>query len=197
MIYVLILLPICFILTFTMIRRRQRENNKPVIVSDHPSQLHPFNAQQASEERKRTADAETDTSDNLATCSILIIDDQSAIRMLLRELFELEGLTVYEAINGAAAIDTVRSTAIDFILLDLKMPDMDGIEALQGIRRWNEHAQVAMITAFGDPLKMEAAKQLGVQSFFTKPFDIERVKCHVLNSLKKQDCKVEHDPLIE
>ncbi|MBP3963356.1 response regulator [Paenibacillus lignilyticus] len=191
MIYVLILLPICFILTVTLIRRRQHENNKPVMERNHQSQLHQLKTKQTSAEPVRISAVESDSKVNKPICSILIVDDQAAIRMLLRELFELEGMIVYEAINGAAAIETVRTTAIDFILLDLKMPDMDGIEALQGIRRWNEHAQVAMITAFGDPLKMEAAKQLGVQSFFSKPFDIEQVKNRVLNSLKKKDCKAD------
>ncbi|SFS62242.1 response regulator [Paenibacillus sp. BC26] len=191
MIYVLILLPICFILTVTLIRRRQHENNKPVMERNHQSQLLQLKNKQASAEPERISVVESEPKVNKLICSILIVDDQAAIRMLLRELFELEGMIVYEAINGTSAIETVRTTAIDFILLDLKMPDMDGIEALQGIRRWNEHAQVAMITAFGDPLKMEAAKQLGVQSFFTKPFDIEQVKNRVLNSLKKKDCKAE------
>ncbi|MBW7455921.1 response regulator [Paenibacillus sepulcri] len=116
--------------------------------------------------------------------SILIVDDQSAIRRLLRELFELEGLTVYEAPHGRTAIEQVEQNPIDFILLDLKMPDMDGIEALLEIRKFRPTIKVAMITAYGDPDKIDMAKQLGVLAFFTKPFDIELVKRFVMSEMQ-------------
>ena len=115
--------------------------------------------------------------------SVLIVDDQPAIRMLLRELFELEGVTVFEAAHGRMAIEQVRREAIDFILLDLKMPDMDGIDALRQIRSFNNKVKVAMITAYGDPDKLEAARELGTLAFFTKPFDIESVKEFVMSRL--------------
>jgi CheY-like chemotaxis protein len=117
---------------------------------------------------------------------VLIVDDQPAIRLLLRELFELEGVTVYEAPNGRTAIQQVRRNRVDFILLDLKMPDMDGIEALREIRTFNSSVLVAMITAYGDPEKLETAKKLGTLAFFTKPFDIEYVKDFVMVRLKQE-----------
>ncbi|MBW7477526.1 response regulator [Paenibacillus oenotherae] len=115
--------------------------------------------------------------------AILIVDDQAAIRMLLREMFELEGIFVYEAANGMSAIEQVRQNRIDFILLDVKMPDMDGFEALSQIRCFNSEVKVAMITAYGASDRMEQAKQLGTLAFFTKPFDIEIVKSFVLSHL--------------
>lgn len=115
---------------------------------------------------------------------ILIVDDQAAIRMLLCEMFELEGLQVCEASNGRMAIELVRQIPIDFILMDVKMPDMDGFEALSEIRSFNSSVKVAMITAYGDSDKLELAKQLGTLAFFTKPFDIEIVKSLVLSSLR-------------
>lgn len=115
--------------------------------------------------------------------SILIVDDQAAIRMLLCEMFELEGLQVYEACNGRMAIEQVRQNKIDFILMDVKMPDMDGFTALTEIRSFNSEVRVAMITAYGDSDKLDQAKQLGTLAFFTKPFDIEIVKSFVLRNL--------------
>ncbi|CAH1203383.1 Protein-glutamate methylesterase/protein-glutamine glutaminase [Paenibacillus plantiphilus] len=115
---------------------------------------------------------------------ILIVDDQAAIRMLLCEMFELEGLQVCEASNGRMAIELVRQIPIDFILMDVKMPDMDGFETLTEIRSFNSTVKVAMITAYGDSDKLELAKQLGTLAFFTKPFDIEIVKSLVLSSLR-------------
>ncbi|RAP78252.1 response regulator [Paenibacillus montanisoli] len=188
MIYVLILLPVSLILTVMLIKRRQHENNKPIIAAYDRSPL------QQSDLPHGHGHLPSFTAQNQAgrpRFSILIVDDQQAIRMLLRELFEQEEVAVHEAGNGTAAIETVRQTPLDFILLDLKMPDMDGIETLRAIRRANRTVQVAMITAFGDSGTLETAKQLGVQSFFTKPFDIEHVKNSVMNSLTKMDCKVD------
>ncbi|WP_308634290.1 response regulator [Paenibacillus silvisoli] len=180
MIFVLILLTVCLIMTVMLIKRRQHENNKPIIAAYHRS---PLNQSDQPTGQGLAPSAFARTNPDAPSFSIMIVDDQQAIRMLLRELFEQEGMTVYEACNGASAIETAREKQLDFILLDLKMPDMDGIAALRGIRKANGAVQVAMITAFGDPGTIETAKQLGVQSFFTKPFDIEQVKNSVMNHL--------------
>ncbi|TYP72512.1 response regulator [Paenibacillus methanolicus] len=115
--------------------------------------------------------------------TVMIVDDQTAIRMLLREVFELEGLRVFEFSHGKSAIETLQQKRVDYILLDLKMPDMDGIEVLTAIRAYNRTVDVAMITAYGDPLKLDAARKLGVTTFFTKPFEIDDVKQSVLARL--------------
>ncbi|MBB3110320.1 CheY-like chemotaxis protein [Paenibacillus phyllosphaerae] len=114
---------------------------------------------------------------------VLIVDDQPAIRMLLREVFELEGIEVYEAPHGRTAIELIKRTRIDFVLLDLKMPDMDGITVLREIREVNKFVKVAMITAYSDPLQRDEAVRLGVLTQFTKPFDIGNVKNFVLSKL--------------
>lgn len=115
--------------------------------------------------------------------TVMIVDDQTAIRMLLREVFELEGVRVFEFSHGKSAIETLKQKRVDYILLDLKMPDMDGIEVLTAIRAYNRTVNVAMITAYGDPLKLDAARKLGVTTFFTKPFEIDDVKQSVLAQL--------------
>jgi len=115
---------------------------------------------------------------------ILIVDDQAAIRMLLREVFELEGFRVYEAPHGRTAIEQAKRYAPDFVLLDLKMPDMDGIEVLRAIRQFAPDVHVAMITAYGDPDKLEAARSLGMLTSFTKPFDIEVLRKFVSHTLQ-------------
>ncbi len=120
---------------------------------------------------------------------ILIVDDQPAIRMLLAEVFHNAGIHVYEASNGSAAIETFRDNSIDFVLIDLKMPDMDGIEALKVIRSLDADVEAVMISAYGDAEKIEAARKLGVHKFFTKPFDIEKLRDYVMNQLEQQDRK--------
>jgi CheY-like chemotaxis protein len=120
---------------------------------------------------------------------ILIVDDQPAIRMLLAEVFHTAGFQVYEASNGSSAIETFRDNSIDFVLIDLKMPDMDGIEALKVIRSLDADVEAVMISAYGDAEKIEAARRLGVHKFFTKPFDIEKLRDYVMNQLEQQDRK--------
>ncbi|WP_164545656.1 response regulator [Paenibacillus albus] len=185
MIYVLILLPIALILFASKVKQKHRENNKPVI---ERSPLGDVNAQSVPAHRNAPPIQPTISREASggAEHSLLIVDDQMPIRIMLRELFEQEGLHVYEAANGTSAIEVASRDKVDFILLDLKMPDMDGIEALQEIRRFNQTVQVAMITAFGDPDKLDKAKALGVKSFFTKPFDIESLRSHVLESLQSE-----------
>ncbi|SEM85609.1 response regulator [Paenibacillus sp. OV219] len=185
MIYVLILLPIALILLARKAKQKQRENNKPVI---ERSPLGDINMQPVPAHRNAPSVQPALHSDasSSAEQSVLIVDDQMAIRILLRELFEQEGLQVYEAANGTTAIEVARNYKVDFILLDLKMPDMDGIEALQEIRRFNQTVQVAMITAFVDPDKLDKARALGVKSFFTKPFDIEYLRSYVIGSLQSE-----------
>ena len=123
---------------------------------------------------------------------ILIVDDQAAIRMLLAEVFQTAGLHVHEASNGRAAIDAFRDHSIDFLLIDLKMTDMDGIEALRVIRSIDADVEAVMISAYGDAESIEAARKLGVHKFFTKPFDIEKLRDYVLNQLEQQDRKRNH-----
>lgn len=181
MIYFIMLLLILAAVLALAIRLRQRKRNKPII------ERTPFHSiSHIQSESKRKAEF-SPTSVGTSPYSILIVDDQSAIRLLMREIFELENITVYEAPHGKAAIEQVLYHSIDYILLDLKMPDMDGIEALREIRKIDPTVMVAMITAYGDPDKLEAARELGVQSFFTKPFDIGHIKKFVMSKLMEKD----------
>lgn len=116
--------------------------------------------------------------------SIMIVDDQAMIRILLMEVFVASGLEVYEAGNGAEAIRKFEQKPVDLVLLDLKMPEMNGIETLLQLRRIKPDLIAVMISAYGEPLDIENAERLGVTEFFNKPFDIEELKIHVLNQLK-------------
>ncbi|NBD23443.1 response regulator [Paenibacillus glycinis] len=180
MIYVLIVLLVC-IGAFFYGRRRQRENGRPVLVKHEtiqPMRIKPWEEQ-----------AEDDAGDgqSFGACpgTVLIVDDQPLIRMMLRELLEQDGVTVFEAPDGASAIEAVRKHCVDYVLLDLKLPDMSGIEALKGMRRINDSVSAALMTGFGSPEQLAEAELLGVKTYFMKPFDLQNVKKHVMNSLKK------------
>ena len=117
--------------------------------------------------------------------SILIVDDQAGIRLLLNEVFQKEGLTTYTASNGLEGLQIFQEKQLDCILLDIKMPGMDGIEILKTIRKTNEYIPVYMMTAYGEQDLIDAANKLNVVKFFTKPFNIFEVRDSVLNLLSK------------
>lgn len=118
--------------------------------------------------------------ENGHSANLLIVDDQYSIRLMLSELFTASGMRVFEADTGVAAVDICSAETIDCVLLDLKLPDMDGIDILQGIRSIAREIPVVLITAYASPEKLEDAVALGISQFFTKPFDIIELKKVVL-----------------
>ncbi|WP_347549162.1 response regulator [Pseudalkalibacillus hwajinpoensis] len=106
---------------------------------------------------------------------ILIVDDQYGIRVLLSELFKKEGYQALQAANGMTAIEIVRKESPDLVLLDLKMPGMDGIEVFKSLKEFDEKVQVIFMTAYGELQLVKEFMRLGAITHFAKPFDIEEV----------------------
>lgn len=119
--------------------------------------------------------------------NILVVDDQQPIRMLLTELFLGAGCDVYEAKNGHIALDLFEANRVDCILLDLKMPDMDGLEVLRSIRKINSAVPVILISAYVEPAIVDEASKLGIDKRLSKPFDIEELRDEVLRLVGKSD----------
>ncbi len=108
--------------------------------------------------------------------SLLIVDDQTGIRLLLDEVFRLEGFVTRLAANGMEALQSVEDEVPGCILLDMKMPGIDGIEVLKRLKsRWPE-IPVIMMTAYGEIEMTEDAVKIGALKYFTKPFDIYEVR---------------------
>jgi two-component system, response regulator PdtaR len=101
---------------------------------------------------------------------VLIAEDETIIRLDLRGLLEKHGLTVCaEARNGAEAVELARTTVPDVALLDLRMPELDGIEAAR--RMYAERPlPIVMLTAFADRASVENAIDAGVFAYLVKPF---------------------------
>lgn len=110
---------------------------------------------------------------------ILIVDDQFGIRILLNEVFQKEGYQTFQAANGIQALDIVTEHDPDLVLLDMKIPGMDGIEILKRMKVIDPDIRVIIMTAYGELDMIQEAKDLGAITHFAKPFDIDDIRSAV------------------
>lgn len=108
--------------------------------------------------------------------SILVVDDQIGVRRLLVETFRDQGFSVDLAANGYEALEKLKEKAPDLILLDMKMPGMNGLEVLRQIKQLYPEQAVIMMTAYGELEIVNEAVNLGVKECITKPFDINQLR---------------------
>jgi len=114
---------------------------------------------------------------------VLIVDDQNGIRVLLMEVFNNEGYETFQASNGKKALEVVRTHSPDLVLLDMKIPGMDGLDILKHIKNINPSIKVIMMTAYGELDMIKEASDLGAIMHFTKPFDIDELRMAVNTQL--------------
>ncbi|MEA2515426.1 MAG: two-component system, response regulator PdtaR [Thermomicrobiales bacterium] len=105
-----------------------------------------------------------------APCRIIIADDESLIRLDLREMLTHLGYDVIgEAGDGRSAMELARKLRPDLVIMDIKMPDLDGISAAEGLTE-DRIAPVVLLTAYSDQALVDRAKQAGVVGYVVKPF---------------------------
>lgn len=117
---------------------------------------------------------------------VLIVDDQNGIRVLLMEVFTNEGYDTYQASNGKLALEIVRTVSPEIVLLDMKIPGMDGLEILKHIKTIDPSMKVIMMTAYGELDMIKEATDLGAIMHFTKPFDIDELRIAVNMQLNEE-----------
>lgn len=103
---------------------------------------------------------------------ILVVEDENAIRFLLRENLEYEGYEVLEAENGLIALEIVEKSSPDLILLDLMLPQMSGMEVCKRLRSTGNVVPVIMLTSRGQQMDKVIGLKAGADDYITKPFDI-------------------------
>ncbi len=118
------------------------------------------------------------------SCDLLIVDDQAGIRRLLYEVFLEDDLEVDMASSGAEALRKVVSQKPRLILLDSNMPEMSGLETAAKIRELNIDTIIIMVSAFDDTFFTSKAKDLGINYYLNKPFDIVSLRSMVRDILK-------------
>lgn len=108
---------------------------------------------------------------------ILVTDDAAFMRMQLKNIFESLGHEVVgEAENGQVAIDLYNDLKPDLVIMDITMPEMNGVEAVKGIKQNDPNATIVMCSAMGQQQMVLEAIQAGAKDFIVKPFDQERIK---------------------
>jgi two-component system, NtrC family, nitrogen regulation response regulator NtrX len=127
---------------------------------------------------------------------ILVIDDESAIRDSLRMTLEYEGYDFVGAATGQEGLALVEREAFDLVLLDVKMPGMDGLDVLGRLRTMDESLPVVMISAHGTPTTAVDAIRRGAIDFLEKPFEsTERLRVTIQNALEQARLRDENKSL--
>ena len=107
---------------------------------------------------------------------VLIADDTPFMRHMLSEILERNGFEVVgEAENGAEAVRMYKHLSPDLITLDITMPEMDGIQALEEIMEMDPKALAIMVSAVGSAENVLRAIKIGAKNFITKPFNEEKI----------------------
>ncbi len=115
---------------------------------------------------------------------ILVADDEMSIRLLYSEELKEDGYEVYMASNGREALEVVDKIPLDLVILDIKMPEMDGIEALRQIKEKRPDLPVVLSTAYGE-YRQDFATWAS-DDYLVKSSDLEDLKAVVRRHLKEQ-----------
>jgi two-component system response regulator AtoC len=127
----------------------------------------------------------------MSEARILVVDDEYLIRWTLQQNLEKEGYGVFLAETGEEALDKLKEEAPDLMLLDIKLPGMDGYEVLERGLKVDPGIITIMITAFEDVDKVVKAMRLGAFDYITKPFDFSKVYLSIQKALEASQLKRE------
>jgi len=120
---------------------------------------------------------------------VLVVEDEAAIRELLRLHLELAGFQLEETGNGRAALDAARARPFDLILLDVMLPGLDGVSVCRAIRRDgpNQATPILMVTARDGEADTVLGLEIGADDYVTKPFGVRELMARVSALLRRHD----------
>ena len=118
------------------------------------------------------------------TPKLLIVEDESMVRDVLREKFLQDGFTILEAEDGKSGLRTLRTEEVDLVITDIVMPETDGIELLVAIRENWPKLPVIVFSAPTNQLYLEVARRLGADAVLEKPLNLERLSAQVRRLLE-------------
>ncbi len=107
---------------------------------------------------------------------ILIVDDAAFMRMMIKDILTKNGYEVVgEAENGLRAVEKYKELLPDLVIMDITMPEVDGIQAVREIKKIDSNARIIMCSAMGQQAMVIESIQAGARDFIVKPFQAERV----------------------
>lgn len=127
--------------------------------------------------------------------TLIIVDDDYAHRNMLKLMLENWHYRTFEVETGEEAVDFVKKQAVDLVLCDVRMTNMDGFATLLAIHEWNPAIPVVLMTAYSSVEKAVEAMKMGAYSYVTKPLDFEVLKATLYNALEHTRLKEENTQL--
>ncbi len=121
---------------------------------------------------------------------ILVVDDEPVARQSLTDILRLEGYTVNSVPNGQAAVEYVRTHPVELMIVDLRMPGMDGLEVVQVVNQISPETEVVLLTAFGTTESAIQALRLRIHDYLLKPAPPTQVMTSVKKGLARRDARL-------
>jgi DNA-binding NtrC family response regulator len=122
---------------------------------------------------------------------ILVVDDDEVMRQTLSDVLKKRGYAVSTADTGAQALSVVKDQLFDLILLDIRLPDMDGLDVLKSIKELESDLMVIVMTAYSDVQNAVMAMKTGAYDYIDKPFELEELKILIKKALEMQSLRNE------
>ena len=116
--------------------------------------------------------------------SLLIVDDDEVMRETLSDVLRKKGYEVFVASSGNDALSAIRKNIIDLIVLDMRLPDLDGLEVLKRVKEFDTEILVIMMTAYSDVQTAVSAMKSGAYHYINKPFELEELKLLIEKGLE-------------
>jgi len=126
------------------------------------------------------------------SATILVVDDNESVRVSLQKTFRKAGYEALLAADGPMALALLKKRTVDVLVVDLKMPGMDGLELLKAVRKICRHAQVVIITGYGTIERAVEAMKLGAVDFIVKPFKRATLSAAVERALAQRAAPLRH-----
>lgn len=122
----------------------------------------------------------------MPNCSVLLVDDEAEFIETLAKRLARRGVTVHTATSGFKALDFLATATVDVVVLDVKMPEMDGIEALEKIKALRPEVEVVMLTAHANVEVALRGMELGAFDYLMKPVELDDLLYKIQDACKKQ-----------
>jgi len=117
---------------------------------------------------------------------VLVVDDHEEVRQLFCDIIDLLGFTPRAVSSGVAALQQLKANPFDLVILDMRMPDLNGLETFKAIRQFDSSVPVVLTTGFGMDKGVKEALSMGALLCFEKPFNVARAMNTIREIIEKE-----------